>query len=105
MALARRSFLFSALACTLLASGCGFHLRGQVTLPFQTLYVNMPVNDKVAADIRRMIAASTNVTIVSQANRADAILELLSSGRHREVISVNMQGEDRDYELTLNMTF
>ena len=74
MALARRSFLFSALACTLLASGCGFHLRGQVTLPFQTLYVN-----------KKRIKSS--------------------SGRHREVISVNMQGEDRDYELTLNMTF
>ena len=95
MALARRSFLFSALALSVMASGCGFHLRGQTTLPFETLYVDMPVNDKIAANIRRLIAASTNVTIV----------ELVSSGRHRDVVSVNMQGEERDYELTLNMTF
>lgn len=105
MALARRSFLFSALALSVLASGCGFHLRGQTTLPFETLYVDMPVNDKIAANIRRLIAASTNVTIVPQAAQADAILELVSSGRHRDVVSVNMQGEERDYELTLNMTF
>ena len=105
MALARRSFLFSALALSVMASGCGFHLRGQTTLPFETLYVDMPVNDKIAANIRRLIAASTNVTIVPQAAQADAILELVSSGRHRDVVSVNMQGEERDYELTLNMTF
>lgn len=105
MALARRSFLFSALAFSMLTGGCGWHLRGQVTLPFNTLYVNMPVNNKVAADIRRMIAASTNVTVVSEAENADAILELLSSGRHREVVSLNMEGEAREYELTLNMTF
>lgn len=105
MALARRSFLLSALAFSVMAGGCGFHLRGQTTLPFETLYVNMPVNDKIAANIRRMIAASTNVTIVQQASQADAILELVSSGRHRDVISMNMQGEERDYELTLNMTF
>lgn len=105
MALARRSFLFSALAFSMFTGGCGWHLRGQVTLPFNTLYVNMPVNNKVAADIRRMIAASTNVTVVSEAENADAILELLSSGRHREVVSLNMEGEAREYELTLNMTF
>ena len=105
MALARRSFLFSALAFSLMAGGCGWHLRGHVTLPFNTLYVNMPINNKVAADIRRMIAASTNVTLVPEAEGAEAILELLSSGRHREVVSLNMQGEAREYELTLNMTF
>ena len=106
MALARRSFLFSALAfSTLMASGCGWHLRGHVTLPFDTLYVNMPVNNKVAADIRRMIAASTNVKVLPEAEGAQAILELLSSGRHREVVSLNMEGEAREYELTLNMTF
>lgn len=106
MALARRSFLFSAFALsTFMASGCGWHLRGHVTLPFDTLYVNMPVNNKVAADIRRMIAASTNVKVLPEAEGAQAILELLSSGRHREVVSLNMEGEAREYELTLNMTF
>ena len=106
MALARRSFLLSALALTAAAAtGCGWHLRGHVTLPFNTLYVNMPVNNKVGADIRRMIAASTNVKIVMEAEGAESILELLSSGRHREEVSLNMEGEAREYELTLNMTF
>ena len=52
-----------------------------------------------------MIAASTNVKIVMEAEGAEAIWELLSSGRQREVVSLNMEGEAREYELTLNMTF
>ena len=59
----------------------------------------------MAAEIRRMLKGGTNITLVDTAEEADAILELVSSGRNREVVSLNMRGEAREYELTLQLTF
>lgn len=105
MSLARRSFLLSSLALAVGLTGCGFHLRGRVTLPIETMFVNLPVNNQMAAEIRRMLKGGTNITLVDTAEEADAILELVSSGRNREVVSLNMRGEAREYELTLQLTF
>ena len=105
MTLGRRSFLFSALAVAMATSGCGFHLRGRVTLPFETMYVNMPMNNRMAANIRRMLKAGTNVILVDEANKAQAVLDFLGSQRGREVLALNSKGEAREYELTLQMTF
>lgn len=105
MALARRAFLLSALSTSLIATGCGFHLRGRVNLPIKTMYVNMPRNNKMAADIRRMLIAGTNVLLVDNAKDAEAILELINSNRLRNEISYNMEGDVREYELTLQLTF
>ena len=59
MSLARRSFLLSSLALAVGLTGCGFHLRGRVTLPIETMFVNLPVNNQMAAEIRRLQPVST----------------------------------------------
>ncbi len=105
MALARRTFLLTALSSCLITAGCGFHLRGRVNLPVKTMYVNMPKNNKMAADIRRMLTAGTNVMLVDNAKEAEAILELINSNRQRHELSYNMEGDVREYELTLQLTF
>ena len=103
--LARRSFLLSSLALALTTTGCGFRLRGQFSLPFQTMYVNMPRNNRMAAAIRRMIASGTNVQLVENAADAQAILDFIGQNRQREVVALNTKGEAREYELTLQLTF
>ena len=105
MALARRTFSLTALSSCLITTGCGFHLRGRVNLPVKTMYVNMPKNNKMAADIRRMLTAGTNVMLVDNAKEAEAILELINSNRQRHELSYNMEGDVREYELTLQLTF
>ena len=103
--LARRSFLLSSLALALTTTGCGFRLRGSVSLHFDTMYVNMPKNNRMAATIRRMLASGTSVQLVENAADAQAVLDLLGQTRNREVIALNTKGEAREYELTLRLTF
>lgn len=103
--LARRSFLLSSLALALTTTGCGFRLRGQFSLPFETMYVNMPRNNRMAASIRRMLASGTNVQLVDAADDAQAILDFMGQNRYREVIALNTKGEAREFELTLKLTF
>ena len=40
--------LLGALAMTMLIAGCGFHLRGAISYPFDTVFVNMGEEVKVA---------------------------------------------------------
>ena len=106
MSLARRSFLFSGLALTGLAvTGCGFRLRGHVNLPFSSLYLSINHNTRMGAQIIRTIRSGSSTQIVQDPKKAEAILDLVSSQRNREVLSLNAKGEAREYELSLALTF
>lgn len=94
-----------AVLLTFALAGCGFKLRGAQTLPIDTLYLALPINSPVGAEITRVVRSSTNARVVSDRKTAQAIFELLGEARDREVISVNAQGRAREYQLRLQTTF
>ena len=98
-----RRALLAAAAVAL--AGCGFKLRGAQTLPIDTLYLALPVNSPIGAEIARVVRSSTNARIVTIRKEAQAVLELLGETREREVLSVNAQGRAREYQLRLLSTF
>ncbi|MBA2412507.1 MAG: hypothetical protein H0V63_06740 [Burkholderiaceae bacterium] len=104
---ARRSAIarIGALALSGGLIGCGFQLRGSQTLPIERLYLALPVNSPVGAEIARVVRSSTNATVVSSRKEAQAIIELLGEQREREVLSINAQGRAREYQLRLRTTF
>jgi LPS-assembly lipoprotein len=85
--------------------GCGFRLRGAQTLPIETLFLALPVNSPLGAEISRVVRSSTNTRVVPDRKQAQAIFELLGESREREVLSVNAQGRAREYQLRLRSTF
>lgn len=99
----RRRLLLACAALPLAA--CGFKLRGSQTLPIETLYLALPVNSPVGAEITRVVRSSTNARVVPERKEAQAIFELLGEEREREVLSVNAQGRAREYQLRLRATF
>jgi LPS-assembly lipoprotein len=99
-----RHILLAAILTFALAA-CGFKLRGAQTLPIDTLYLALPVNSPVGAEITRVVRSSTNARVVADRKSAQAIFELLGEARDREVISVNAQGRAREYQLRLQTTF
>ncbi|HEX5640501.1 MAG TPA: LPS assembly lipoprotein LptE [Burkholderiaceae bacterium] len=99
----RRALLAGAAAATL--SGCGFTLRGAQALPVETLFLALPVNSPLGAEITRVVRSSTNARVVTDRKEAQAIFELLGESREREVLSVNAQGRAREYQLRLLTTF
>jgi LPS-assembly lipoprotein len=99
-----RRFLIAA-ALTLLLGGCGFQLRGSQTLPVERLYLALPINSPIGAEISRVVRSSTNAKVVQDRKDAQAIVELLGEQREREVLSINAQGRARDYQLRLRTTF
>ena len=93
----RRALLAAGSAVAAAAiGGCGFRLRGAQTLPIDALYLALPVNSPLGAEITRVVA---------DRKEAQAIFELLGESREREVLSVNAQGRAREYQLRLLTTF
>ena len=101
----RRHLLGAALIGALPLTGCGFRLRGSYSTPFRTLYLQMPENSYLAVRLRQELLAGSDVTIVNTPSEAEAILELLSDSRSRDVLSINDTGRAREYEITLSLSF
>ena len=99
----RRSVLVGGAALAL--AGCGFKLRGTQTLPVETLYLALPVNSQIGADMSRLLRSSTHVKIVSDRKDAQAIFELMGENREREVVAINAQGRVTEFQLRLRVRF
>ena len=105
--LTRRQILSASgalLGSTLLA-GCAFRLRGHFDAPFETLYLQMTENTRFPGLLKRMIESGSSIRCVSSPREADAILELLSMTRSRDILTINDAGRAREYELTLTLEF
>ena len=93
------------ITAVLLMSACGFQLRGSgpgALLPFETMYIS---SAGVGLDLKRRLARSGATTIVEDRKAAEAIFEILSETRDRQILSVNSQGRVREFTLNLHVTY
>ena len=97
-----RYVVVAALAGALAA--CGFHLRGDVTYAFSTLYINAPPNTPFAADLKRALSGGST-TLTDSAASAQAILDLSNITDDKQVLSLSGGGRAREYLLTKRLTF
>ena len=105
---AQSRWLLSATGLALLAllSACGFQLRGETPLPFNTLYVGVPSTTKFGADLRRHLrAASPGTRLVDSPKEAQALLQQVTNQRTIDDTALNAQGQVEDYELSIRFTF
>lgn len=99
--------LLLAIACALLLAACGFRLRGEVALPavIMKTYIQgaTPYSD-LETDLRRALThAGVQVTEVPQA--ATAQLRVLHEDFGQRVLTVDISGKAREYELYYAVTF
>ena len=99
-----RRRLVCALATAPLAA-CGFKLRGSQALPIETIYLSLPVNSPIGAEMSRLLRTSTNARVVTERKEAQAVFELLGESREREVVAINSQGRATEYQLRLRVRF
>jgi LPS-assembly lipoprotein len=93
----------AALALFLSLAACGFQLRGQASLPFDTLYV--PGSSPLVVELRRNVTAGTHSKIVPSEKDAKAILGFTSEAREKVILSFNTSGLVREYQLRYRVGF
>lgn len=103
----RRRLLLS-LSSALALGACGFRLRGAPELAFQTLYVSVAENSSLGNELKRNLAslgAVQLITDVAQKPKAQAILDVLSETREKNVVGVNASGQVREFQLRVRVNF
>lgn len=96
---------FAILILALLTAACGFQLRGQASLPFETLYVAIPADSPLGIELKRNIIAGTHTKLVNDRAQAQAIFELVSEERQKSILSFDTTGRVREFQLRYRLGF
>lgn len=96
---------FSIIVTLCVLTACGFALRGPVSFPFQSIYVDLPESSSLSGELKRHIRANGNTIIESKASDADVILDVLNESREKTILSLNSQGRVREFNLLYNFRF
>lgn len=102
MSLSRTLLLVLA---ALLVSSCGFHLRGEAALPFETLYIDAPQASVFAIQVRRVIGAGSRTRVTNNPTEADATLKVLHELREKEILSLSAGGRVRELQLRYRVQY
>ena len=105
-ALTGRAGVFGLVAIVLAGAlaGCGFHLRGDVTYPFATLFINSPANVPFTGELKRALAGS-GTALVDNAAAAQVVFDVAAVTDDKQVLSLSGGGRAREYLLTKRVTF
>ena len=102
-ALRRRATLALLASAALAAAGCGFQLRGQAQLPYDTLYI--PGGSPLAVELKRNVAAASKTRLVDSAGDAQAVLGFTQELRDKVILSFNTAGHVSEYQLRYRVGF
>ena len=96
----------AAFAGATLMAACGFHLRGDVTYTFPTIYVTSPAPQPILTELKRTLDVSTGTTrLVDSPKDATVTLEIVSVVDDKGVLSLSGGGRVREYALTKRVSF
>jgi LPS-assembly lipoprotein len=96
--------LFALLLITLLLSACGFHLRGQAGMPFNTVYLDTPnPNTPFITELRRNLEAS-QVKLVTTAGQADVVLNIVFEIPDKQILSLSGSGRVNGFRLNYRVS-
>jgi len=89
------ALLLTALSLT----ACGFHLRGQAGMPFDTLYLDAAnPGTPFIADLRRNLEAN-KVQLVNTAEQADVVLNIVFEIPEKQILTLGGDGRVNEFQL------
>lgn len=104
-ALWRTAICLLAAAAVAGLSACGFHLRQAPQLPFRTVaLVGFAAPSPLADALREQLRLS-QVQVLAEPARAEAVLEALESSRTKTVVASTAAGQVREVQLRVKLRF
>jgi LPS-assembly lipoprotein len=93
--------LLAWVATALLVSGCGFHLRGDVTYPAAMATTYIDANDRYTRFYRQLRDSlrAGGVKLTSDPNAATAVVRILQDETGERVLSVSARNTPREFEV------
>src|SRR5437879_3816161 len=91
------------LAATLAA--CGFHLRGQATYVFSSIFVNVAGAPVFESELKRSLEGAGSAKLAPTAAAADVILNIPPIVDEKDVLSLSSGGSVLEYALQMRVAF
>ena len=104
----RRRALLASLAAPLATGACGFKLREAPNFAFNSIFVRIPESQPLGTELRRNLAASGKLQVITDAARldqADVVLEPTVNQREKTVVGLTSSGQVREFQLRLRFRF
>ena len=98
-----RKLSFILVAATLLVASCGFHLRGQAALPFESIYISG--SPSFANQLARAVRAGSKTRITTNPKEAEVTLEVLNEVRERSILSLSSTGRVQELQIRYRVSF
>lgn len=86
----------------LVVGGCGFQLRGNASLPFDSVYIEG--GQDIAVDLQRQIRP-TATKVMANAKEAQATLKILSEEREKRILGLTGAGRVSEFSLLYRVSF
>jgi LPS-assembly lipoprotein len=86
-------------------SACGFQLRGQAAIPFQTIHVEAPGFSAFANDLERAIRSGSKTRIVASRDQAEAVVQIVSESQEKLILSLSSGGKVREFDLRYRVAY
>ena len=94
-------------ALLLSLASCGFQLRGsngEYRMPFNSIYLGFPETSPLGVELKRNLRGG-EATVVNDPKVADAVLDVISEHRNKQILSLNSAGRVREYLLLYTLVF
>ena len=89
----------------LLLASCGFHLRGQAALPFESIYVQTSGPSAFASQLARAVRAGSKTRITDNPKDAQVTLQVIAEVRERAILSLSGSGRVREITLRYRVSY
>lgn len=93
------------LSAALLLSGCGFRLRGEATLPFESIYVQGAAASPFTIQLKRSITSGTQARIADKPGDAQVVLQIMNERQEKEILALSGGGRVREFYLRYRVTY
>lgn len=88
----------------LMLSSCGFHMRGPINLPYQTMYVDGTMTQELRLYLNRYLKSAVNTQVISNSQQAQIILRVNES-IGKQILSYNSAGQITAYRIVETVNF
>ncbi|MBI3148697.1 MAG: hypothetical protein HYZ17_09325 [Betaproteobacteria bacterium] len=96
---------FLLLLAVVMASACGFRLRGDASLPFRTVFISGGQGTPLYPELARRLRGDAGARLVEAADQAEAIIEVAMFNFDKQVLTISGGGRVREFLLTLRIVF
>jgi len=96
---------FTAIIGCLLLASCGFQLRGQAALPFESMYVQTVGQSSFASQLARAVRAGSKTRVIDNQKDAQVTLQVIAEGRERAILSLSGSGRVREITLRYRVSY